>query len=147
MFIHAGRTGKPGALHSSSLQTNAREMPQEKQLHSHSFIWTCKPQPKLTELIIFYTKRIHQGACCFLVKWWNGDEMEGLTKVICTYSGDFKWANFDKLGKLYSEARWTEVRREGNAWTGFFWSQNCKKQYGIFIQKTGMKRFRIKLDN
>lgn len=113
MFIYAGGTGEPGALHSSSLQTNAGEMPQVKQLHSNSFIWTCKPQPKLTELIIFQNKRIHQGAHCFLAK--NGDEMEGLAKVICTYSGDFKWANFDKLGKLYSEASWTEVLREGNA--------------------------------
>jgi len=40
--------------------------------------------------------------------------MEGLTKVICTYSEDFKWANFDKLGKLHSEAGCTEVLREGN---------------------------------
>lgn len=113
MFIYAGRTGKPGALHSSYLQTNAREMPQVKQLHSNSSIWTCKLQPKLTELIDFQTKRIHQGARCCLAK--NGDEMEGLTKVICTYSEGFKWANFDKLGKLYSEAGWTEVLREGNA--------------------------------
>lgn len=53
MSIHAGRTRKPRALHSSSLQTNAREVPQVKHHHSDSFIWTCKPQPELTKLIIF----------------------------------------------------------------------------------------------
>lgn len=45
----------------------------------------------------------------------NGDEMVGLTKVICSHSEDFKWANFDKLGKLYNKAGWTEVLGEGNA--------------------------------
>lgn len=43
MPIHASRTRKLGALHLSSLQTNAGEVPQVKQLHSDSFIWTCKP--------------------------------------------------------------------------------------------------------
>lgn len=45
----------------------------------------------------------------------NGHEMKGLTKVISTYSDNLKWANFDKLGKLYSEEGWTEVLWEGNA--------------------------------
>lgn len=77
-------------------------MRQVKQLRSNSFIWAHKPQPKLTELVIFQTKGIHQGDLCCLVK--NGHEMKGLTKVISTYSDNSKWANFDELGKLYSEA-------------------------------------------
>lgn len=113
MSIHADRTRKPGALHSSSLQTNAGQVPQVKRLNSDSFIWTCKPQPELTKLIIFWAKRIHQGAHCFLAK--TSDEMEGLTKIICTCSEDFEWAKFHKLRKLYSEAGRTEVpkRKEG----------------------------------
>ena len=100
-------------------------MPQVKQLHLNSFIWTCKPQPKLTELIIFWTKRIHQGARCCLAK--NGDEMEGLIQVICTCGEYFKRANFDDLGKLYSEADWTEVFRERDTCTGFFLVKATKK--------------------
>lgn len=74
-------------------------MPQVRWLYSDSFDWTSKPQPKETELTL--RQRIHQGACWSLAE--NGDEMEGLTKTICTYSKGFKQINFDKLGKLHNE--------------------------------------------